>query len=175
MRKLMLAGLAVMLGIMCVVYHPSDASPPGWNETHLVFSSDEDMCAYDEYLVFDTEGLTVSDAYRCLTFDSPQHVDGREWSCLEVSYRMADDDSTVSMFVYPEVLEETDGFPFRHLDVHQMNSDGVSVLYQKLEDQTNSFRALFVYNGYTYEVTVYSPTNSDVLIDYLHRITASAK
>ena len=175
MKKTILVSLAVILVVLCAVYYPSESSPPGWDETHIVFESDEAMHAYSDYLVFDTDGLTVSNAYRCLSFDSPQHLDSGSWSCLEASYIMADDSSEFSMFVYPNELSATDGFPVKNLDIYEIDVDGLSVMYQEFKDRTYSFRALFVWDGYTYEMTVYSPTNSNILIDCLHRITASAE
>lgn len=77
------------------------------------------------------------------------------------------------MFVYPGDLERTNGFPVNNLEIDELTVNGVQILYQKFEDRTNSFRSLFTYNDYTYEVTVYSPTNADVLIEYLQRILSN--
>ena len=97
----------------------------------------------------------------------------KNWSSLEVSYLISNDDVELSMFVYPGDLERTNGFPVNNLEIDELTVNGVQILYQKFEDRTNSFRSLFTYNDYTYEVTVYSPTNADVLIEYLQRILSN--
>lgn len=89
------------------------------------------------------------------------------------SYLISNDDVELSMFVYPGDLESTNGFPVNNLEIDELTVNGVQILYQKFEDRTNSFRSLFTYNNYTYEVTVYSPTNADVLIEYLQRILSN--
>ena len=61
----------VVLGVFLM---PPATSPPGWDETHITFDSDEDMASYCNWLVLDTEGITVTNASRCLTFASSQDL-----------------------------------------------------------------------------------------------------
>lgn len=167
------AAIILVLVVLGVFLMPPATSPPGWDETHITFDSDEDMASYCDWLVLDTEGITVTHASRCLSFASSQDLDQKNWSSLEVSYLISNDDVELSMCVYPGDLESTDGFPVNNLEIDELTVNGVQILYQKFEDRTNSFRSLFIYNDYTYEVTVYSPTNADVLIEYLQRILSN--
>lgn len=162
--------ILLVLVILGVFLMPSDTSPPLWDETHITFDSDEDMASYCDWLVLDTEELTITHASRCLTFASSQDLNQKNWSFLEVSYLIFNDDVELSMFVYPGILDSTEGFPVKNLEVDGLTINGVQIIYQKFEDRTNSFRLLFTYNDYTYEVTVYSPTNTNVLTEYLHRL-----
>lgn len=168
-NKTILICLSALLLILCIVYYPSSSMPPSWGETHILFDSDEEMLAYGDYLTFNTEGLIVSSAYRCLSFESPQHLDLKSWSLLQVSYRI-DDTNELSMLVYPNELTTTNGFPVLNLEIKELNLEGISIQYQEFRDQHHSFRALFISEGYTYELTVYSPSNPLILNDYLARI-----
>lgn len=162
--------IILVLVVLGVFLMPPATSPPGWDETHITFDSDEDMASYCNWLVLDTEGITVTNASRCLTFASSQDLNQKNWSFLEVSYLISNDDVELSMFVYPGDLESTNGFPVNNLEIDELTVNGVQILYQKFENRTNSFRSLFTYNDYTYEVTVSSPTNTDVLTEYLQRL-----
>lgn len=162
--------IILVLVVLGVFLMPPATSPPGWDETHIIFDSDEDMAAYCDWLILDTEGIMVTNASRCLSFASSQDLNQKNWSFLQVSYLISNDNVELSMFVYPGDLESTDGFPVNNLEIDELTVNGVQIMYQKFEVHTNSFRSLFTYNDYTYEVTVSSPTNSDVLIEYLQRI-----
>lgn len=167
--KTILITIPVLLLILCVVRYPSKVSPPEWEKTHILFDSDEAMRTYDDYLTFNMDGLTVSRAYRCLSFDSPHNLDLKSWSLLEASY-ILDDSSEISLLVQPNELGSTDGFPVNDVEIHQIDQNGILVMYQEFDDHMYSFRALFVFGGYTYEITLYSPTNPNILDDFLDRI-----
>ena len=164
------AVILLALVILGVFLTPSDGSPPGWDETHITFASDEDMAAYCDWLVLDTEGLSITHAYRCLSFDLPQDVATQSWSFLQVSYLISNGEAELSMLVYPGSLDRTDGFPVKNLELQETTVNGTQVLFQEFDDRSNSFRALFPYEAYTYELTVSSPTHGDVLLDSLARI-----
>ena len=165
--------IAVALGTSFLWYPSRNVTPPGWDETHISFSSDEDMASYCGCLFFDTSGLDVSSVTRSLAFDSPQDKDEKNWSCLEAAYFISNYGERSSMFtmrVFPKELSETDAFPVQGRDVNDADINGVQVKYQEFEDEPYSFRALFVHDGYTYETDISSPTNPDILTEYLQRL-----
>ena len=155
------------------VFLTPSGSPPGWDETHITFASDEDMAAYGDWLVLDTEGLSITHAYRCLSFDAPQDVDTKTWSLLQVTYHISDGEdgkTVVSMQVYPGRLDRTDGFPVKNLEEQEETVNGIQVRFQEFDGSSSAFRALFLYGENSYELTVSSPGRADVLTEILGRI-----
>lgn len=163
----------IILLALCTLFPAPRPSPPGWDETHISFESDEDMVSYCGCLFFNTDKLNISHSTRCLLFNSAQDYDIGNWSSLEVSYIISGDDSQFSMFVYPNELSTTDGFPVRNLEIREIKLNGISIMYQEFKDHLYSYRALFAYDGYTYELTLYSPSDPNILIEYLQRVLPS--
>lgn len=177
--KKIIITISVLLAILCMfllnMTH-SDVSPPNWEESHLVFKSDDEMVSYCDCLFFNTTGLHIVDSYRCLEFVPGEFGEKSEWIRLDVSYSISDDTiassdrNEFSMTVYFEERNETSGFPVLNTEIQNMVLNGIPIEYLEFEDMGYSFRALFHYGGYTYEVTVYSPEDPDILLRYLERL-----
>lgn len=179
-KKIIIA-ISVFVAVLCLflwnIVH-SDVSPPNWEESHVVFKSDDEMVSYCDCLFFNTIGLRILDSYRCLEFVPGEFGDKSEWIRLDVSYSISDgiiassDRNQFYMTVYFEELNETNGFPVPNTEIQNMVLNGIPIKYHEFEDMGHSFRALFHYGGCTYEVNVYSPENPDVLSQYLERLVS---
>lgn len=177
-KKIIIA-ISVLVSVLCLFLWStvhSDVSPPNWEESHLVFKSDDEMVSYCDCLFFNTTGLRIVDSYRCLEFVPGEFGDKSKWIRLDVFYAISDgtiassDRNEFSMTVYFEELNESSGFPVRNTEIQNMVLNGIPIEYHEFEDKKYSFRALFHYGGYTYEVTVYSPEDPDILLRYLERL-----
>ncbi len=172
---------AVRIGIY--MFTPkSDTPPPGWEERHLTFDSDQDMADHCDCLSFDTTGLSVENANRSLDFEPNGSNDRGKWERLDAAYSISDGNDLApshwnqfSMTVYFEELQTTDGFPVRGLEIQNCIVNNIPIQYQRLSDKEYTFRALFLYDGDTYEVTASSPDHAAILWEYLQRLIPTGR
>ena len=154
--------------------------PPGWEESHLKFDSDEEMVAYCNCLAFDTSGLDVKQVDRALEFEPGGETDQQKWVCLNAEYQFYVESrklSKIYLKVYFCQLEATESFPNKNKGMYlQMrNIRGIPVQYQRFQDIPCMYDVLFQYGGYTYQVRIDLDDDSeeDTLKEYLTRIIPS--